>query len=130
MCIGLLVSTKSVAQIKKPMKMQSAMTEIWSPPVEVVSPGAAQSDGTISAPSDAIVLFDGKDLSAWVNEDGEMAEWIVHDGVFTVNKGTGDILTKQSFEDFQLHIEWQVPKENLRGKSSSWKQRHFSPKSI
>jgi hypothetical protein len=106
----------SVAQDKKPMKMESAMTEIWEPTIEVVTPGNLTPNGTYSAPSDAIVLFDGTDLSAWVNKDGAAAEWTVHDGVFTVNKGTGDIMTKQSFQDFQLHIEWQVP-QNISGES-------------
>ncbi|NND34484.1 MAG: DUF1080 domain-containing protein [Saprospiraceae bacterium] len=111
-----LLPFKISAQEKRPVKMESAMTEIWEPAIEVVTPGQANPDGTVSAPSDAIVLFDGTDLSAWTNKDGAAAEWIVHDGVFTVNKGTGDILTKQSFEDFQLHIEWQVP-QGISGES-------------
>lgn len=106
----------TVAQDQEPMKMQSAMTEIWEPVVELVTPGALNLHGTLSAPSDAIVLFDGVDLSAWVNKNGAAAEWTVSDGVFTVNKGTGDIMTKQVFEDFQLHIEWQVP-QNISGES-------------
>jgi len=93
----------------KPMKMQSAMTELWEPVPEIVTPGQADITGSTTAPSDAIVLFDGKNLAAWENKDGKAAEWTVHDDVFTVNKGKGDIFTKQSFEDFQLHIEWSVP---------------------
>jgi Domain of Unknown Function (DUF1080) len=54
-------------------------------------------------PSDAIVLFDGKDLSAW--EGGE--KWKVEDGVAIVRGG--DIRTKQSFGDCQLHVEWSAP---------------------
>jgi hypothetical protein len=97
-------------------KMESAMTEIWEPTIEVVTPGRSMPDGTVTAPSDAIVLFDGKDLSSWHDKNNEPAKWQVHDGVFTVNKGTGDIFTKQSFEDFQLHIEWMVP-ANISGES-------------
>ena len=70
----------------------------------------------LSPSSDAIVLFDGKDLSAWQNAQGRPAEWIVKNGVFTVDKKKGDILTKQKFENFQLHIEWCVP-ENITGTS-------------
>src|SRR6266852_2166405 len=62
-------------------------------------------------PSDAIVLFDGEDLSQWKNlKDGGPAKWEVKDGVATVN-GTGNILTKQAFGDCQLHVEWAVPAE-------------------
>src|SRR5437868_2757519 len=61
-------------------------------------------------PSDAIVLFDGKDLSQWKNEKGEEAKWKVEDGVVTVN-GTGSIMTKEEFADVQLHVEWASPAE-------------------
>jgi hypothetical protein len=60
-------------------------------------------------PSDAIVLFDGEDLSQWKSDkDGGPAKWEVKDGAATVN-GTGYISTKQSFGDCQLHIEWATP---------------------
>ena len=60
-------------------------------------------------PSDAIVLFDGKDLSQWKNEKGEAAQWkVVGDGSVEVN-GTGSIVTKQEFGDCQLHVEWATP---------------------
>ena len=49
---------------------------------------------------------------------GGAAEWDVKDGVFTVNKKKGDIQTKQKFNDFQMHIEWQVP-TNITGESQS-----------
>ncbi len=94
-------------------KMSPGMSEYWTPQPKVVSPGSIQ---TNSAPSDAIVLFDGKDLSAWENMKGGPAEWIVNNGVFTVDKKKGDIKTKQDFDNFQLHIEWCVP-ENITGKS-------------
>jgi hypothetical protein len=61
-------------------------------------------------PADAIVLFDGTDLSQWQSERGGKAAWEVKDGVATVNK-TGNIATKQSFGDCQLHIEWATPAE-------------------
>lgn len=70
----------------------------WVEP-RVVTPGKTNSD----PPSDAIVLFDGKDLSAW--EGGE--RWKVEDGVAIV--GSGDIRTKENFGDCQLHIEWSAP---------------------
>lgn len=60
-------------------------------------------------PSDAIVLFDGKDLSQWNGEKGA-AKWEIRDGVATVN-GTGSISTKQEFGDCQLHVEWATPEK-------------------
>jgi hypothetical protein len=59
-------------------------------------------------PSDALVLFDGQDLSKWTSESGGAARWTVQDGTATVN-GTGSILTKQEFGDCQLHVEWAAP---------------------
>jgi Domain of Unknown Function (DUF1080) len=58
-------------------------------------------------PKGAIVLFDGKDLSAWRTRDGKAAEWPVADGFATV--GRGDIRSQDSFGDFKLHIEFNVP---------------------
>lgn len=61
-------------------------------------------------PSDAIVLFDGKDLSKWQSAKGGEAKWVVRDGAMTVNK-TGSIQTKEHFGDVQLHVEWASPAE-------------------
>ncbi len=61
-------------------------------------------------PSDAIVLFNGKDLSEWNSDKGGPAQWEIKNGVATVN-GTGSISTKKSFADCQLHVEWAAPKE-------------------
>lgn len=71
----------------------------------VVTPGAAG-----GAPSDAVVLFDGKDLSQWRGEKGGEAQWKVADGCVMVN-GTGSILTKEEFGDVQLHVEWAAPEK-------------------
>jgi hypothetical protein len=75
--------------------------------VSVVTPGAASAMG-MGPPSDATVLFNGKDLSGWIGTSGP-APWEVRDGVLTVKKGTGDIRTQRSFHDIQLHIEWRIP---------------------
>ena len=67
----------------------------------------------LAAPSDAIVLFDGKDLSAWRNSQGGAAGWSVQDGHMTVVSRAyppgGDIITRDSFENFQLHLEFRTP---------------------
>ena len=69
----------------------------WREPA-IVTPGAEH-----APPSDAIVLFDGGDLSAWENADN----WSVEDGAMV--SGKGDARTKESFGDCQLHIEWSAP---------------------
>jgi len=60
-------------------------------------------------PSDAIILFNGKDLSNWESLKGEPAKWTVGDGYFQVAPGTGDIRTKDGYGDCQLHVEWASP---------------------
>jgi hypothetical protein len=110
-----LAFTESAAQNNDPARMTPAMTERWEPVPKIVNPGAYP--GLVPPPSDAIVLFDGKDLSKWKGKDGE-AKWKVEQGAFTVNKGTGDIETKQNFEDMQLHIEWKIPTD-ISGESQN-----------
>ena len=80
------------------------------PEPEVVEPGTASTAKKAgTAPSDAVVLFDGKDLSEWLGNKGD-AGWKVADGHMEVN-GTGDIRTRREFGDCQLHIEWASPAE-------------------
>ena len=109
-CLGAQAQQKEYPQ---PEAMTPGMSEFWTPQPPVVAPGDIRSN---SAPSDAVVLFDGADLSAWVSANGGEAAWPVRDGIFTVDKSKGDILTRQSFENFQLHLEWCVP-ENITGES-------------
>ena len=82
-------------------------TEVWEPEPPIVTPGATSQQ----PPSDAIVLFDGSDLSSWVGQEGDEAQWKVEDGAMTVVKGTGAIRTRQGFGSAQLHIEWRTPSE-------------------
>ena len=114
-----LLGMSVFAQTKfpEPERMRAGMSEFWLPQPAIVTPGDIQ---TNSAPSDAIVLFDGKDLSAWQSSSTKgAAEWTVNgDGTFTVDKQKGDIQTKQSFENYQLHIEWCIP-VNITGESQS-----------
>ncbi len=91
----------------------------------MVTPGAKPGD----PPSDAIVLFDGKDLSKWMDagkreSSGQSADakWKVENGYLEVVPGTGDLITREKFGDVQLHIEWASPMEitgasQLRGNS-------------
>src|SRR3954467_8351029 len=76
--------------------MKPEETEQWTPVPKMVMPAKT----LVGQPSDAIVLFDGKNLDQWVSiSDGGPARWIVADGILTVNKKTGNIQTKQSFTD-------------------------------
>ncbi|HEY9534889.1 MAG TPA: DUF1080 domain-containing protein [Mucilaginibacter sp.] len=80
--------------------------EIFTPVPNVVTP--AKTFG--QAPSDAIILFDGKNLNEWESvKDQSPAKWKVSKDVLTVNKSVGDIETKRKFTSFQLHIEWKIP---------------------
>ncbi len=85
------------------------LTEVWEPVPKVVTPSPAAAVPT-PAPSDAIVLFDGKNLDEWVNVKGATpATWLVQDGVIVVHKPSGNIETKRKFTNYQLHIEWRIP---------------------
>ena len=82
--------------------LTSAHAADTEPPV--VTPGVSG-----AAPSDAIVLFDGKNLSAWNGEKGGEPAWKIENGYAEVHGG--GILTKESFGDIQLHAEWATPAE-------------------
>lgn len=91
-------------------------TEFYTPVPRVITPGITPAD----APSDAIILFDGKNLNQWVStaDRSKKAEWLVSDGVLTVDKSKGNIETKQVFGSYQLHIEWKEP-TMLNGKGQA-----------
>lgn len=79
------------------------------PQPPVVTP--APLDDPFAAPSDAVVLFDGKNLDAWQSGNGEAAKWKVEDGYFEVVPKTGTLSTKERFGDCQLHIEFATPSQ-------------------
>ena len=90
------------------MVMSQATPQQWPqhsmdrPRPPVVNPGPP--------PSDAIVLFDGKDLAQWRSDaDSSAAKWIVRDGYVEVKPGTGTMASARGFGDVQLHIEWATP---------------------
>lgn len=103
----------SPAKVRTTAAPRHQDTEIYEPVPPIVTPGA----NNTAPPSDAIVLFDGKNLDHWVsNRDKSPAKWFVANGILTVNKapGVGNIETKEKFKDYQLHIEWRIP-ENITG---------------
>jgi hypothetical protein len=108
-----LASMTAVLVAQEPAKPKPEDTEVWEPVPQIVTPGATNAD----PPSDAIVLFDGKNLDQWVSaQDHSPARWDVANGILTVSKtkGVGNIETKRSFKNYQLHIEWRIP-ENITG---------------
>jgi len=99
-----------VAALVMPMLAQEQdtpeRTEVWEPEPDIVDPGNGA-----RPPSDAIVLFDGTDLSAWESVGGGDAQWRIEDAAMIAGAGEGDIATRQGFGDVQLHIEWRTPQE-------------------
>ena len=89
------------------------------PHPRVVAPGAEVG----KPPADAIVLFDGKNLDAWQSDKGGgPAKWKVENGYMEVAGGTGDIVTRQKFGDYQLHVEFREPAPptgNSQGRGNS-----------
>jgi hypothetical protein len=80
------------------------------PQPEKVRPGNYSMDEHyVLPPSDAEVLFDGKDLSKWKNATGGPANWTVRDGYMEVVPKTGDIFTREVYGEIQLHVEWRTP---------------------
>lgn len=105
---SLSVGAQNKKEYPKPTPLTPDMTEFWTPqPVKVKTSVA---DNVVAPPSDAIILFDGLSAEKWVNGD-KPCQWIVKDGVLVVKAGTGDIETKESFSDCQLHLEWRLPKD-------------------
>ncbi len=106
-----LIAVAAPLVAQSPDKPKPEETEIWEPVPAVVTPGATCG----AAPSDAIVLFDGKNMDEWLSvRDKSPAKWTVAGGVMTVSKGEGSIETKRSFKNYQLHVEWKVP-TNITG---------------
>jgi len=96
----------SLSQNVKRDSLDPIATELWEPKPPKIVPGVSNGE----APSDAIILFNGKDLSEWTSLGGAPANWDVREGCFTVVKGKDNhIKTKKQFSDIQLHIEWRSP---------------------
>jgi hypothetical protein len=108
---GLLaaVAAKSADQTpaQKADLQKWAIHDMDRPLPPVVDPGPAGPPAP--APSDAVVLFDGRDLSKWTDASGGPARWKVEGGYVEVVAKTGSMLTKQGFGDCQLHVEWAAP---------------------
>lgn len=116
LCIGVVVVTavgigyRTIAAYEPSAGKQWKVHDEARPRPKVVAAGtesSAQQPG--KAPADAIVLFDGKDLSQWQGAKGGEPKWKVEDGELVIVGRSGDIVTKEPLGDCQFHIEWAAP---------------------
>ena len=107
----LALSLATVAQAQTPAHWKAH--DMTRPRPEMVKSGQSL---PVPPPSDAIVLFDGKDLSKWRGRDGGPSKWIIKDDYMESVRGAGYIITRDSFGDVQLHVEFATP-SNVQGKS-------------
>ena len=113
LALAALASAAALLAAQDAAKPKPEDTEIWTPVPAIVTPGATNA----APPSDAIVLFDGKNQDQWVSaQDQTPAQWVVANGILTVSKapGVGNIETKRKFKDYQLHLEFRIP-ANIAG---------------
>jgi hypothetical protein len=119
--IMMLSAAATVAQNpqkKEPVQYVDTATGRWMvhdesrPAPPVIKPGRCGIQETpATAPSDAIVLFDGRDIANWTDEKGQPSRWIIRDGYMESVKGAGYARTKQQFGSCQLHLEFATPAE-------------------
>ena len=100
----LLLILTPIASAQVPSLDQWEVHDMERAQPPMVTPGVA-----MSAPSDAIVLFEGADISQWRHLTGKPASWTVTDGYMEVARATGPIVSREGFGDVQLHIEWATP---------------------
>jgi len=113
--VFLIYTFPTIAQERKG---DPALTENWTPEPKLVTPGKTASE----APSDAIILFNGKEANSWKGKNNQPVSWKIENGILTVSAGSGEITTKEGFGDCQLHIEWRTPAEvkgNGQGRGNS-----------
>ncbi len=102
--LGLVVTGVGALPAQAPTAW--AIHDLARPRPTVVHPGGA---ALIPPPADAVVLFNGTALDAWVGADSAPARWRIVDGALEVAPGTGNLTTRRSFGDVQLHVEWRAP---------------------
>jgi hypothetical protein len=106
MCVTVCAASSCFAQANSQWKIH----DMNRPTPAVITPGTSSTqDAPGKAPSDAVILFDGKDLSQWLSADNGPAKWKVENGYVVVVPHTGYIHTKIPFGDCQLHVEFAEP---------------------
>ena len=119
LCLVVILAAGATQQTaKKPNKMQYVETDTgrWlihdmnRPAPPVIQPGTESTQSEPGkAPSDAIVLFDGTDLTQWTDTKGNPTKWIMGDGYMECVKNSGYIQSKRQFGSCQLHVEFATP---------------------
>ena len=104
LALSLILVSEAIGQL--PSLNDWEVHDLDRPQPQMVTPGDLHSS---PLSSDAIILFNGSDSGEWTHMNGEPILWYVKDGYMEVNPGTGTIMTKRSFGDVQLHIEWATP---------------------
>ena len=107
-CILLLGVVPAICNAQVDTKWKVHDPDRPAPPA-IDSGTASTQESPGRPPSDAVVLFDGKDLSKWAHKDGSAAKWKVENGYFEVVPKTGEIHTREAFSDCQLHVEFTEP---------------------
>ena len=110
MLLILMVTTRPFAAPQE-SGQQWGPNDRTRPEPPIITPGTASTQARAgAAPSDAVVLFNGKDLSNWESvKGGGPAKWTVGKGYFANVPGSGYIQTKAAYGDCQLHVEWATP---------------------
>ena len=118
MLLTIGANAQMIVDPTKPLTNKPEETEVYPP--QAALPKVVKATASFeAAPSDALVLFDGKNLDEWVSSRGKTpAKWTLADGAFTVNKQAGDMETKRNFTNYQLHIEYRIP-ANISGEGQS-----------
>lgn len=104
---GLLIGTAATPLLAQQPTHKWKPDDPNRPHPPVVTPGPA--GAPVPPPSDAVVLFDGKDLSQWMSADSGPAKWKVQDGYVEIVPGTGSMISRPKFGSFQLHVEFREP---------------------
>jgi Domain of Unknown Function (DUF1080)/Domain of unknown function (DUF3471) len=100
-----LAATCSVTSAESPVRFKAHDVSRPRPPVVQPAPQALP----VAPPADALVLFDGKNLSEWRSADGGPAKWVIKDGAIESVPGSGYLYSARGFGDVQLHVEWATP---------------------
>ena len=106
---SLFIASAASAQAVKDWPIHSPTR----PQPKVVDPGP--SSLPVAPPRDAVILFDGTSLAKWKQKDDAAAKWVVRDGYFEVSAGAGDLMSRDSFGDVELHVEWMAPPPKGKG---------------
>jgi hypothetical protein len=119
MCLVILSASIVAAQVaaqKEVIQYVDTPSGRWMvhddarPAPRTVHPGTCGLAGQpAKPPSDAIILFDGRDLSKWTDEKGQPSKWLVRDGYLESVRGAGYVRTRQEFGSCQLHVEFATP---------------------